>query len=213
MVKFCPNCGTQLEDNTPFCSNCGTQMNTQTPVEPQPSTTKKPNQKKILIAVIASVVAIAAIVGILFAVGILGNKNDDSGLANTPESIVKVFLKSASQNNAEKAIDCYPSFIWGNDETRKEIYLSGIQSFIDSYPNLSFQILSTKDLSNSKKQTWESWLQWEQLRVGGFVAADITEFKTVEAKLTYTKNNKTETENITFTVIKFKNEWKILDFE
>ena len=69
MAKFCPNCGTQLEDNTPFCGNCGTQMNTQTPVEPQPSTTKKTNQKKILIAVIASVVAIAAIVGILFVFG------------------------------------------------------------------------------------------------------------------------------------------------
>jgi len=26
-MKFCPKCGTQLEDNVTFCSNCGTSLN------------------------------------------------------------------------------------------------------------------------------------------------------------------------------------------
>lgn len=223
MSKFCSNCGTQLDDNARFCNNCGTQIDVptaettidpqiayQTPQKPTP---QKPNKKKILITVIAVIVAIGAIIGILFATGIIGKKNDPNKAENTPESIVKVFLQHVSKNDAEKAIDCAPSFIWGNDETRKPYYLSGIQSFIDSYPNLSFQILSTEDLPNTDKQTLIASLQWMQFTAGGFVATDVTEYKVVEVKLTYTENNETHTENIRFTVIKYKDEWKIYNFE
>ena len=217
MSKFCSNCGTQLDDNARFCSSCGTQISTPTPeatpVEPQQPTPKKPNKKKILITSIAVIVAIGAIIGILFATGVIGKKNDPNEVENTPESIVKAFLQHISKNDAEKAIDCAPSFIWGDDETKKPYYLSGIQSFIDSYSNLSFQILSTEDLPNTEKQTLMALLQWAQLTAGGFVAADVTEYKVVEVKLTYTKNNETDTENIRFTVIKYKDEWKIYDFE
>ena len=31
---FCPNCGTQLADNTAFCTNCGTATNNQAPQQP-----------------------------------------------------------------------------------------------------------------------------------------------------------------------------------
>ena len=29
-MAFCPNCGSQLEENSTFCTNCGTKINNNT---------------------------------------------------------------------------------------------------------------------------------------------------------------------------------------
>lgn len=46
-MKYCTNCGTQLEDNVSFCPNCGTPVNAQPAPQPaaQPAQTVQTEKK------------------------------------------------------------------------------------------------------------------------------------------------------------------------
>lgn len=70
-MKFCGNCGAQIEDNLKFCTSCGASVHAgQTSVAEKPSSVekvmfgKKPNGK--LIAIIAAAVAVVVVLCIVF---------------------------------------------------------------------------------------------------------------------------------------------------
>lgn len=78
-MKFCPNCGNELDENSEFCSNCGNKLNdtsnNDTKQEKQVTpknfnfNTIMENSKLIIIAI----VAIIAFLGIISLAGLFGN--------------------------------------------------------------------------------------------------------------------------------------------
>lgn len=88
---FCPNCGTQIDENGAFCPNCGSQLNSVETTTPAATVAEKPKKKKgaKIVLIICSLVLVVAIV--LGALWFLNGKgkgkdNDDSSTPSTETS-------------------------------------------------------------------------------------------------------------------------------
>lgn len=75
---FCPNCGTQINENGAFCPNCGNQINnTSAPVKPVAEKPKKAKKKKgKVIAAIISILVVVAIVAAVIIINPFGGESD-----------------------------------------------------------------------------------------------------------------------------------------
>lgn len=73
---FCPNCGTQINENGAFCPNCGNQINnTSAPVNPVAEKPKKVKKKKgKVIATIISILVVVAIAATVIIINPFGDK-------------------------------------------------------------------------------------------------------------------------------------------
>ncbi len=91
MAKFCPNCGTQLDDAQTVCSSCGTSLGSQ-PVNPQPSSGPVNPEAKSKI--------VAGLLGIFF--GGIGLHN--FYLGNTQRGIIQIVVSF---------VTCGIGSIWG----------------------------------------------------------------------------------------------------
>lgn len=237
MSKFCGQCGAEVNEGMVFCASCGARIEVQTP-PPQPQTTyippqpnpsyvppvppagsnpgfippTPPKKKRVsaLAIILTSVVLVAAVVGVLFLTGVLGG-NDDTTNKNTPEGIVKTYMEAVIDRDAEKAVDCYPSFLWGNDPERKEIYINSFNESIEEDGFSSYKILSVKEMSKSQIDAYEELFDWIQLSQGGMYSADITDYKLVEVEASSRKGNSEIVTQIEFHVIKYKGEWLLFD--
>ena len=132
-MKFCENCGAQLEDNHVFCIKCGTkcedvapapQMNNAPPA-PQPQNvapalqpvnqayaqaTPKKSKAPVIISICSSVAVLGIVVGILFATGVIkiggGEKITSNDVA--AQNAANTQAADANQGNEakpEKAVD------------------------------------------------------------------------------------------------------------
>lgn len=122
---FCPNCGTQLPDDSKFCSSCGGKLtDVTTPVEveveqpqvdavPVQSGTehafvkpqKKFNIKKIAVVAIAAVVIIAAVVGIGKLLSSGGSKNAYVYVSNNAYELITNLKEEGSIQIASSKSD------------------------------------------------------------------------------------------------------------
>lgn len=88
---FCPNCGTQIDENGAFCPNCGSQLNsvdTPTPAAPVAEKPKKKKGAKILLIICSFVLVVAIVLGGLWFLNGKdnGKDNDDPSTPSTETS-------------------------------------------------------------------------------------------------------------------------------
>lgn len=101
-MRYCKNCGAEIADGISFCKKCGT------PVGKVP---KQENKKKKWIFAISSgvILCVAVTVGVLFAVGIFGGKDDlvqtDNDVAAGTEQAGQEEASGDSSENSSKDED------------------------------------------------------------------------------------------------------------
>ncbi len=118
MMKYCSNCGKELEEGVSFCSECGAKVETAqeetaapvavpvaeaapapvetaTPVAEEEEKPKKKSKKGLIIGIIAGAAALiaAAVVVILFATGVLGGKAGEEAEAANKNTADIIYCK------------------------------------------------------------------------------------------------------------------------
>lgn len=113
---YCKECGSQMPENVNFCPKCGAPAGIKKSIGSTPGagTAKKHGKRNRFIAGIAAVVFLSAIavVGILFAIGRIGNKGV-AGRTETTESPVQAEAGQSTEKAAEaedKAREAYKAY-------------------------------------------------------------------------------------------------------
>lgn len=114
MTKFCPECGTKLNDKEAFCPNCGEKVDN--------ISIKSDNDLKRTKMITIAVIAIIVIIGAVFIIGHIDPKGTphitikgESGL--TTEDSVRISLESVTDEGlADKTIH----ILFKNDDNRYE---------------------------------------------------------------------------------------------
>ena len=98
MAKFCPNCGTQLEDDAAFCPNCGAAQGTANAQEQQPKAASEPQSettgiegKSIAVTIILSIVT-CGIYGLVWLCYLNDSMNKLAGEKNYTSSGMVILL-------------------------------------------------------------------------------------------------------------------------
>ena len=224
MAKFCPKCGSALDDNAVFCTSCGENMNsyaqnsTPTPESnPNPNPGKKPNIK--LPAFVANIlslpkkklmiyggIALAAIVAIIVAICLI---------FPSPKMVVRNYINGMLHGNATQVINCMPSFVWEDNDEKKEIkenlkeYLEDLE--LDEYGKISYEIIDVNTLSKSERETWERTLESYENRYDEFKVSDcnLKTAKVIDVKVTIKDGGDTTRKTVEFVVINYRGIWKI----
>lgn len=136
-MRFCPNCGKELQSGAQFCSNCGAKLNVQTeapvppvsaPVSEQSTEPARENSVKkdkpsknnpALIALIAVLGVIIIALAVLFGTGVIKLNKAESTEAETT-SAAEV---SSVQSNDPNAV-VIPDLVGTDTETAKQLLLS-----------------------------------------------------------------------------------------
>ena len=165
MSKFCPNCGTAMEDEAVFCPNCGAQdapveapaeaavETVETPVE-APVEAPTADNKKTLIALLAGVAAV--IVVVILAIALFGggvNKavgNMEAVLNGKMKKIEKMAPKAYWENLAEEDEDFDLDDLI---EMAEESYEDELEELEDEYGKnvkYSIKVLEKKKVKRDK---------------------------------------------------------------
>lgn len=199
-MKFCPNCGAQLQDDATFCSGCGANLDPnaaqqqqapnnqygyqqapnygyQAPA-PQPAPKKKKGGLKSLISLLVVVAIIFAAVSI-FLPG--------------PKAVAKRAVKAAYEGNYEKLAK-YSLF--------PEEY-EGLENE-DGATNVKVKVVSVKDADEDEVEMISAMVQL----MGG---KKVSKAKIVELEVTYTYDGETETDEVEVLVVKQGLQWKVAE--
>lgn len=222
MAKFCPKCGSALDDNAVFCTSCGENMNSyaQNPTpesNPNPNPGKKPNIK--LPAFVANIlslpkkklmiyggIALAAIVAIIVAICLI---------FPSPKMVVRNYMNGFLHKNAGQIINCYPSFMWeDNDEKKeaKEELKDALEDLeLDEYDKVSYEIIDVNKLTKSQRESWESRLESYEDIYDKFKASNcnLKTAKEIEVKITIKDGGDTRRTTVSFILINYRGVWKI----
>lgn len=221
MARFCPACGSQLEDNAMFCASCGTKL------EPQQFTNNQYNnygyqshnsapKKKGIDAKTIILIAGAAI--LLIAMLITGLSIVFPG----PKAVAKRFTNGIIKGNPTKIVNCMPSFLWENDRDEKaelidnlETYLESIFDEIEDYDKITIKVKEVNKLSKSERDELTSQLELIELALDDFDADAINPKKArkVNLKLVIEDGADTIREDVEITVIKYRGQWKVFPYD
>ena len=227
MAKFCTKCGTALDDNAVFCTSCGESINNYahapTPDHPEsnpnpaPNPGKKPNiklpafvtnilslpKKKLMIY---GGIALAAIVAIIVAICLI---------FPSPKMVVNNYMNGILHGNATQVVNCYPSFMWEDNDEKKEAIETlkdAIEDMgLDEYDKVSFEIIDVNTLSKIQRKSWESTLESYEDRYDNFKASNcnIKTAKEIEVKVTIKDGGDTRRTTVKFIVMNYRGIWKI----
>lgn len=199
-MKFCPNCGAQLQDDATFCSGCGANLDPnaaqqqqapnnqygyqqapnygyQAPA-PQPAPKKKKGGLKSLISLLVVVAIIFAAVSI-FLPG--------------PKAVAKRAVKAVYEGNYEKLAK-YSLFPEEYEDMENE----------DGATNVKVKVVSVKDADEDEVEMISAMVQL----MGG---KKVSKAKMVELEVTYTYDGETETDEIEVLVVKQGLQWKVAE--
>ena len=199
-MKFCPNCGAQLQDDATFCSGCGANLDPnaaqqqqapnnqygyqqapnygyQAPA-PQPAPKKKKGGLKSLISLLVVVAIIFAAVSI-FLPG--------------PNAVAKRAVKAVYEGNYEKLAK-YSLFPEEYEDMENE----------DGATNVKVKVVSVKDADEDEVEMISAMVQL----MGG---KKVSKAKMVELEVTYTYDGETETDEIEVLVVKQGLQWKVAE--
>lgn len=148
-MKFCENCGTQLEDTAIFCENCGAQQSQQTELQ-QFSKVGKKLSKKVWIPVVIAVLVIAAAITVYMQIRKRVDINkyitveysgyDTVGTASykiDADGLTQAILKAQGKKSSQTALDS----------------LSGYSVYDMARGYLEVSLDKTQDLSNGDTVT------------------------------------------------------------
>lgn len=148
-MKFCENCGAQLDDNATFCDECGTDQNQ--PVEVEDSKPKKRSKKVLFIVIIA--VAILALLG----GGVYWKKTQTP--KKKADTTVETKEKEKSKNVEEEPKSIREAIKWQDNSEKVEAFK---KLFIAPYPDSpigkalsgDYSVISWKYGQKDKEEYW-----------------------------------------------------------
>lgn len=130
------------------------EINTNYDVQPE-ITPKKPGKKNLIIAIIAAVAVIGIIIGVLFATGTIGGKQDNGSTpppaapADPAKVVADGFVQAIIDDDASKALGYIAPFLTGNDA---ESMISMLIIQFNSLGDITFESAETKNYSEAEVQ-------------------------------------------------------------
>ena len=229
---YCKNCGKFMNDDDPFCPNCGTRNGAQS-VQPAngqyapqpddlgydesaPAPRKKLNlSKKAMIGIIAGAAAAVVLAIVLILVFSLGG-------SNSPEGVVKKFVKAYQNHNLSDMIDaCIPDEVLSyqlkqNDMTKSEYKraLKEAQEELDEEyededddeMNFTYKIDDSETLDKDDLKSLNDWYRSRY----GTSKKYISEAKELTGRIRFDDDEDWEdADEVYLTVVKIDGKWYI----
>lgn len=220
MAKFCPNCGSQLENDSLFCASCGTRVE----IEPQPQPTYTPAggvntpptpptpvnklksklTKKHLVlggSILAGIIVVILALALLFP---------------GPKAVAKKYVKGYLNGNAKQVVSCAPSFFYEDKDEKNEAIENLEEIFedmeLDEFDKIKYEIKDVTKLSRDEREQLESMLEMYERYYDDFDADSINvkKAKKVEVKITVKDGGDTHRETFEIILVKYKGQWKVL---
>ena len=227
MAKFCPNCGSQMQDEDKVCGQCGTFVDSgavsntgYTATIPTQGTNVNPNfntrnveqSKNAKVGKIA-VLAVAALVGLLVILGIskiVGNNTGYKGTLNKYCKAVKDYDVETMESIVSPLMED-ESYYYNYDleellEKSLKTLTSQIEDKVGDIKKIEYEIDKSKTLSKSKLETM---LDQYETKYNSDVS-DVKEVMDVELKLKVKGSDKNATFPVSLYLVKQKGGWKIL---
>ena len=151
-------------------------------------------------------IALAAIVAIIVAICLI---------FPSPKMVVNNYMNGILHGNATQIVNCYPSFMWEDNDEKKEAIESlkdAIEDMeLDEYDKVSFEIIDVNTLSKSQRESWESRLESYEDSYDKFKASNcnLKTAKEIEVKVTIKDGGDTRRTTVKFIVMNYRGIWKI----
>lgn len=196
---FCGYCGQQNPDDSLFCSNCGASLQTSPAVHPPVAngsgSFKGPDSRTVKIIAAAAGCVAALIVVVVLLINVLG------GGETKP---VKTFLTGLEKCNVEKMLSVFPDEIMDEADLDKSD-IRDLQEELEDIMDdedikISFEIKDTKDVKRST-------LRELQDLYDDAYDLEVTDAKTIKAKVTAEVDGDKEKETMEFGVVKIGGKW------
>lgn len=231
-AKFCANCGTAIAGNTPEPAPAvedvaevasdevtvvaeDVQNVEQTQAEPTPATATGSAfmakvdafLAKIKLDRVKALIISGAVVGVIVIAIAL------SVIFPSPKTVVKRFMNGVEDMNAKAIINTMPSFIWDNDKDEKEDAIESLEKTLDylEVEDLEYTIKKVKSLDDDDIEEYEDSFKALEKYFDEFNADDVKAMKEVKVKVSAEIDGEDASETMTFVLIKYKGQWKILD--
>lgn len=142
-MKYCTQCGNQMEDNALFCTKCGASFGNSKGVENKPTTQKsvrKLTKKQKTLVVISIIIALAAI--IFFSTGFY---------LNSKKRVVANFTSALTQKNTktlEKYVVCSDPRLKIDEKS-----ITCLMKIMDKNPNMVSQIINDINTQSNNMDT------------------------------------------------------------
>jgi len=207
-MKFCPNCGNQLEDSAIFCANCGTNVGapvtTQNVIQDYNNLAVTQKNKKIgIIAVAAS----GALILILLFTLIFGG----SGYEDAVDTLFAVTF----EGDMDDIEDLAPEEFWDtidepiddviaelSEEYKEDLYEELIEVFGEDF-DIDYEITDENELSSTKvKYVAESLNETYDIEEN-----TVKEVYELDLEVVITGNNEERTRELEAYVVKIGSEW------
>lgn len=228
MAKFCPNCGTQLEDDSVFCTSCGSRV--EMPEEPQPQPTynysyqpepadepeeeKKPIEEpkkdnssaKTAIALVSVFLVIAIAAVLVFT------------MFFTPKGIARRYANAYYHGRARQVVSFYPSFVWEDRDEKKDAIddlKDVLEDLEDEYKKIKIEKVVVHKLSKDERESFEDSMEYLEKMFDDFDADKVKgkNVRKVSIMVSYKDDDNnwlTRVENMY--LVKYKGFWKVFTF-
>lgn len=223
MGKFCPNCGTALDDMAVFCGNCGTKLEApaapQQPVYEQPIPQQPKKSKKGLVVAIVAIVAVIGIAAALYFGGVL-----DALFGSGYDKELDTYLKARMMYQCEDAEDLMPEEAWDTFEEERfmdsddfEEYLVVQRKYLEeeledeygSNPKFSYKVTKEKAISDGNLKKIAKSLAKEY----GIKAGDIKKGFDLILDVTIKGSEDSETSDFECAVVLIDDDWYVISWE
>ena len=228
MSKFCPNCGTPLEDVAVFCGSCGAKV--AAPAQPQqpapqqyyaeqPVVQQPKKSKKGLVVAIIAIIAVIGIAAFLYFGGYL-----DSLFGGGYNKALDTYLKARMMYQCEDAEDLMPEEAWDTFEKERFMDADDFEEYMDIQREYQVEELEYEYGSNLKfsyKVTKEKAISDGNLKkIGkalakeyGIKAGDVKKGYDLTLDATIKGSEDSDTTDYECSVVLIDDDWYVISWE
>lgn len=222
-MKFCENCGQQMEDGEVFCVNCGAVQKAGETITEQyqqneyhdlftqdtyrQDNIKEKKKSKVPLVAGLSVIIVSILVAIVLIVILLVNRSTGGG--NSAKSVAQKFLKAYFiRYDGSEAMNYLAYSRAYRDDARYEF--SDLEDMEDYIKDFHYDIVSVQQMSRDEREDF--WYYYDE---SVYVdEEDVSELTKVKVKASFKSSNYADGEfndfNITLYMGKYLNEWKVI---
>ncbi len=215
---FCPNCGTQIDENALFCGVCGTKLSAneqpqyeqpqyEQPQYEQPVYPQAPKKNNIALFIAIGAVAVVAVVAIVLLL-VLGG-----GGSGSAKGAVELYMDVVT-GDFEKLENMAPKAVWNYLEDEEDITIKEMKSEMKESLSLLSEMKITYKVGDSEKldKDLTEDIAEELADIYDLDENSIKEARTFEVEITAKVLGESMTESEEVTVIKVGGSWYCIDY-